>query len=154
MSADLLVPGRPSSDPQKGCPFCLENGLFEGQMIMTGQNGFVAELAPDLAIVIPHAHLDNEFWDPAVTDLGFAMEFFMLLGAGITTMRERYGWESYNWYANAGFNSGQRVFKDGDGVYRHPHVKIKQRVSGKPSSGWGLDALANMVDNCPHEHKP
>jgi hypothetical protein len=151
MSADL-IPGRPASDPAQGCPFCLDNGLLKGELIVEGDYGYVALVADDLALLCPYTHFETDFWNESEF---FTAEFFRLLGWAVNILTSTNGWVSYNWGANVGYAAGQRVCKDPDGEYRHPHIKIMRRDdSQRPSHSWGLDALARMVDNCPHVHTP
>lgn len=151
MSTDL-IPGRPASDPAKGCPFCLGNDLLKGELIVEGEHGYVALVADDLALLCPYAHFETDFWNESEL---FTAEFFTLLGRAVSILTGTHGWESYNWAANVGYPAGQRVCKDADGVYRHPHIKILRRDDQtRPSYSWGPDALAKMVDNCPHPHHP
>jgi hypothetical protein len=144
-----LIPGRPATDPADGCPLCLNNKLFKGELIVQGHSGYVGQIAPDLALLCPYEHLDNNFRGTA-----FAAEFAELMFQGIAYMVRRFGWTDYQVVLNFGYVAGQRISKDPDGEYRHPHAKMLQRKPGEAASNWGLDALIKMVNNSPVPLKP
>lgn len=143
-----LVPGRPATDPAQGCPFCLGNNLFKGELIVEGDHGFAAKIADDLVLLCPFEHLETDF-----TETPFASEFVSLLGRTMAKLAGL-GWTDYNLVLNVGYTAGVRVHKDPDGTYRHPHFKFIRRLPGQPASDWGLDALIRMVNNSPVPLRP
>lgn len=126
----LYVPGRPVTGPGDKCPLCLNNGMFKGVIVAETQHGFGGQIAEDLLLICPKAHVTGEPWGTA-----FATEYFGLLELSLTAL----SWEAYNESRNIGHLAGQRL--------EHIHYKLQRRVAGHPGDGWGLDGLLNLVKN-------
>lgn len=131
MSATMskYVPGRPVTGPGGRCPFCLDNGMFKGEILVETKHGFVGKIADDLVLICPKDHQTTGPWDTM-----FAVEYFELLRLTLEIL----GWKNYNDSCNYGHVAGQRL--------EHLHYKVQRRDEDQPASGWGLDALINMVN--------
>jgi diadenosine tetraphosphate (Ap4A) HIT family hydrolase len=112
------------------CPFCLENGLFKGEIITETDGGFVTDAlgSPGCYLVIPKTHTET------VSDLpnSWWQEMKALMPHGVDDQ------SSFNISLNYGKNAGQTV--------AHLHFWIIPRTAGKPSSGKGFARLISEAD--------
>lgn len=128
MSAQY-VPGRPVTGPGGKCPFCRQNGMLKGEVIVSTAHGYAVQIADDLVLICPTDHLVGEPWDTP-----FADEYFSLLRLALGHLK----WPAYNESRNIGHIAGQRL--------EHIHYKLQRRDDGQPASGWGLDGLINLIN--------
>jgi diadenosine tetraphosphate (Ap4A) HIT family hydrolase len=121
---------RPTPKTRTGCPFCLENNFFQGEVIAESSRAYLARntFSPDNYLVIPKLHIESP------TDLPPTWWRDMeTLFAHIPALKH-----DYNISLNNGRQAGQTV--------KHLCFWIIPRASGQKASGQGLVRLIDRIN--------
>ncbi|HEV2403077.1 MAG TPA: HIT domain-containing protein [Candidatus Saccharimonadales bacterium] len=116
---------------QPGCPFCLSNALFKGEITTESAGAFLTKAGsdPDNYLIIPKNHYES------VTDL--PDDWWVEVKQLVPQVPELKS--DYNLSMNLGTLSGQTV--------KHLHFWVIVRRAGLPSSGKGLARFIADADH-------
>lgn len=120
----------PKPKTRTGCPFCLENNFFQGEVIATSTRAYLARntFSPENYLIIPKLHIESPTHLPPTWWRDMETLF-----AHIPELKH-----DYNISLNNGRQAGQTV--------KHLCFWIVPRPAGHPSSGQGLVRLIAGAD--------